>query len=177
MTHENLELDQFDWRLIAALQDDASLTNGSLAERVGLSASQVSRRRQRLEETGVVVGYRALINPLAVGLGVTVFIHVALDTHSRDNARRFRDLVRMTPAVLEAHALTGEADYLLKLAVSDLKELSTLVNEVFLPHESVARVRSEIVLETLKDTSGLPIAGKTGARRSVAGHLPESQTR
>jgi DNA-binding Lrp family transcriptional regulator len=157
MAHQNLELDGFDWRLIQALQDDASLTNAALAERIGLSASQASRRRQRLEESGVITGYRALIAPLAVGLGVTVFIHVALDTHSRDNARRFRDLVRLTPAVLEAHALTGEADYLLKLAVGDLKELSALVNEVFLPHESVARVRSEIVLETLKETSGLPL--------------------
>lgn len=167
MMHGRLELDPFDWRLVAALQDDASLTNAGLAERIGLSASQVSRRRQRLEENGVIQGYRALINPLAVGLGVTVFIHVALDTHSRDNARRFRDLVRMTPAVLEAHALTGEADYLIKLAVSDLKELSSLVNEVFLPHESVARVRSEIVLETLKDTSGLPLSAHAGARRAV----------
>lgn len=166
MMHDTAELDPFDWRLVAALQDDASLTNAALAERIGLSASQVSRRRQRLEESGVIQGYRALINPLAVGLGVTVYIHVALDTHSRDNARRFRDLVRLTPAVLEAHALTGEADYLIKLAVRDLKELSALVNEVFLPHESVARVRSEIVLETLKDTSGLPLAVQGGPRRA-----------
>lgn len=166
MTHEKSGLDPFDWRLVAALQDDASLTNADVAERIGLSASQVSRRRQRLEDSGVIEGYRALINPQAVGLGVTVFIHVALDTHSRDNAQRFRDLVRMTPAVLEAHALTGEADYLIKLAVGDLKELSTLVNDVFLPHESVARVRSEIVLETLKDTSGLPLAARGIQRRT-----------
>jgi DNA-binding Lrp family transcriptional regulator len=165
MVHDTDILDAFDWRLIAALQDDASLTNASLADRIGLSASQISRRRQRLEQNGVIGGYRALIDPLAVGLGVTVFIHVALDTHSRDNARRFRDLVRMTPAVLEAHALTGEADYLIKLAVGDLKELSTLVNDVFLPHESVARVRSEIVLETLKQTSGLPLPAPSAARR------------
>jgi len=160
MPHETIELDGFDWKLLGSLQDDGSLTNASLAERIGLSASQVSRRRQRLEQSGVIEGYRALIAPLTVGLGVTVFIHVALDTHSRDNARRFRDLVRLTPAVLEAHALTGEADYLLKLSVGDLKELSALVNDVFLPHESVARVRSEIVLETLKAPSGLPLPAR-----------------
>jgi DNA-binding Lrp family transcriptional regulator len=154
-----------DWKLLASLQDDGSRTNAAVAEEIGLSASQVSRRRQRLEEQGVIQGYRALIAPVAVGLTVTVFIHVALDTHSRDNARRFRDLVRATPSVLEAHALTGEADYLLKLAVGDLKELSALVNEVFLPHESVARVRSEIVLETLKETSGLPLPASPTPRR------------
>jgi DNA-binding Lrp family transcriptional regulator len=159
--HQSLTLDGFDWKLVAALQDDASLTNAALAERIGLSASQVSRRRQRLEQEGVIRGYRALLASEAVGLGMTVFVHVALGTHTRGNAQRFRDLVRMTPAVIEAHALTGEADYLIKLAVADLKELSVLVNEVLLPHESVARVRSEIVLETLKETSGLPL----GARR------------
>jgi DNA-binding Lrp family transcriptional regulator len=150
-------LDSFDWRLIDALQQDASLTNGALAEKVGLSASQISRRRQRLEEEGTIRGYRALIDPAAVGLGVTVFIHVALNTHSRDNARRFRDLVKLTPAILEAHALTGEADYLLKVAVGDLKELSRFVNEILMPHESVARVRSEIALETLKEPGLLPL--------------------
>jgi DNA-binding Lrp family transcriptional regulator len=157
MAHDMPALDAFDLRLLDALQRDASQTNGVLAEKIGLSASQVSRRRQRLEEEGTIRGYRALIEPAAVGLGVTVFIHVALNTHSRDNARRFRDLVRLTPAVLEAHALTGEADYLLKVAVGDLKELSLLVNEILLPHESVARVRSEIALETLKEPGLLPL--------------------
>ena len=152
-------LDTIDWRLLDALQKDASLTNGALAEIVGLSASQISRRRQRLEQEGVVTGYRALLDPNAIGLAVNVFIHVALDMHSRDNARRFRDLVRLTPSILEAHALTGEADYLLKVAVGDLRELSRLVNEVLLPHESVARVRSEIVLDTLKEPGLLPLAG------------------
>lgn len=150
-------LDLFDWRLLDALQQDASLTNAALAERVGLSASQVSRRRQRLEQDAVILGYRAALDPSTVGLGVIVFIHVALDTHSRDNARRFRDLVRLTPAILEAHSLTGEADYLLKVAVGDLKELARLVNEVLMPHESVARVRSEIALETLKEPGTLPL--------------------
>jgi DNA-binding Lrp family transcriptional regulator len=155
------QIDNFDWKLLSALQDNAALTNAALAEIIGLSASQVSRRRARLEENGIITGYRALLSPSAIGLGVTVFIHVALDTHSRDNARRFRDLIRLSPAILEAHALTGEADYLLKVAVSTLQDLSRLVNEVLLPHESVARVRSEIVLETLKEAGALPIARPT----------------
>lgn len=157
LAHDMTTLDTLDWRLLDALQRDASLTNAALAEQIGLSASQVSRRRQRLEQDGVIRGYRAALEPAAVGLGVIVFIHVALDTHSRDNARRFRDLVRLTPAILEAHALTGEADYLLKVAVGDLKALARLVNEILMPHESVARVRSEIALETLKEPGLLPL--------------------
>lgn len=154
---ETIELDHFDWRLLDVLQGDASLTNAALAERIGLSASQVSRRRLRLELAGIIRGYRADLDAPRLGLSVTVFIHVALNAHSRDNARRLRDLVRLTPAVLEAHALTGEADYLLKVVVADLRELSALVNDVLLPHEAIARLRSEIVLETLKDASNLPL--------------------
>lgn len=157
---DSVDLDGFDWRLLEALQADASLTNAGLAERIGLSASQASRRRQRLEEAGVIRGYRAELDPTQVGLPVTVFIHVALNTHSRDNARRFRDLVRLTPAILEAHALTGEADYLVKVVVADLRELAALVNDVLLPDESVARLRSEIVLDTLKEGSALPLPAR-----------------
>lgn len=152
-----ITLDPLDLKLLDALQENGAATNAVLAEAVGLSASQVSRRRQALEEAGVIRGYRAVLEPEAVSLGTTVFIHVALATHSRDNARRFRDLVRLTPAILEGYALTGEADYLLKVVVGGLKELSALVNDVLMPHESVDRVRSEVVLDVLKETSALPL--------------------
>lgn len=154
---EFVPLDSFDLRLLAALQEDGAMTNAVLADRVGLSSSQVSRRRQALEEAGVIKGYRVILEPEAVGLGMVVFIHVSLATHSRDNAQRFRDLVRTMPNVLEAYALTGEADYLLKVVTGGLKDLSSLVNETLLPHESVERVRSEVVLDILKETSALPL--------------------
>jgi len=149
--------DSFDLRILDALQRDSARTNADIGEKIGLSPSQVSRRRARLEEEGIIRGYRADIDGARLGFTLTVFIHVTLATHSRDNARRLRDLVRLTPAIQEAHALTGEADYLLKVAVAGLKELSDLVNEVLLPHEAVERVRSEIALETLKDSREWPI--------------------
>jgi DNA-binding Lrp family transcriptional regulator len=150
-------IDSFDHRILDALQRDSSRTNADIGEAIGLSPSQVSRRRARLEQEGVIRGYRAAIDGARLGFTLTVFIHVTLATHSRDNARRLRDLVRLTPAIQEAHALTGQADYLFKVAVAGLKELSDLVNEVLLPHEAVERVRSEIVLETLKDSREWPI--------------------
>jgi DNA-binding Lrp family transcriptional regulator len=88
---------------------------------------------------------------------VVAFLRVTLAAHSGDNARRFRDLVRITPEIIEAHAVTGGTDYLLKIAVADLKSLSKLVGETLLPHKSIARVQSEIVLESLKDERVLPI--------------------
>jgi DNA-binding Lrp family transcriptional regulator len=152
-----MTIDAADTRLLAALQANAALTNQQLAELVGLSASQVSRRRQALEDAGVIAGYAARLDRERLGFGVSVFIHVSLDSHSPDNSRRFGELVRRTAEIQEAHALTGESDYLLKVVARDLKDLARLINDVLLPHESVDRVRSEIVLETLKETSALPI--------------------
>ena len=157
MTQESITLDNADMRLLAALQDNGALTNQELADIVLLSASQCSRRRQRLEQAGVIRRYRADLDPAKVGFGVTVFIFVALATHSRSNSKRFRDLVATVATVQEAHALTGDSDYLLKVIVADLRALSVLVNEILLPHEAVERVRSSIVLETLKDEAKLPI--------------------
>ena len=158
MTAE-ITLDGFDLKILAALQADGRLSNQDLAERVHLSASQCSRRRSRLEERGIVRGYRAELAPALVGLGVTVFTRISLAAHSRDNARRFAELVQGLDCVLEAHALTGDSDYLLKMIVPDLQALSEIVNGALLPHESVAQVRSSVVLTTLKEGAPLPLAG------------------
>jgi len=86
-----------------------------------------------------------------------VFVQVTLATHSGDNAEKFRKLVTRLDEVQEAYATSGDTDYLLKIVVPDLKDLSVLVNEILLPHESVARVRSSIVLDRLKETASLPL--------------------
>jgi DNA-binding Lrp family transcriptional regulator len=152
-----MRMDAFDRKLAASLQGNGAQTNQELADAVGLSPSQISRRRQQLEADGVITGYEARLSPVKLGFGVRVFVHVTLARHSPQNSRRFADLVRLTPEIQEAHALTGDSDYLLKLAVRNLKELSVLINETLLPHESVDRVRSEIVLETLKESTALPL--------------------
>src|SRR6476660_9194347 len=120
-------MDEFDLKLLDALQDDGRLTNYDLAERVGLSASQCSRRRSALEEAGIIESYHAFLSAEALGLGIAVFIQVTLATHSPDNAKRFLDLILEVDEVQEAYSMTGEADYLLKLAVPDLKALSRIL--------------------------------------------------
>jgi len=157
--HGSVDLDAFDLRLLAALQEDGRLTNQQVGERIGLSPSQCSRRRTALEKTGLIRGYRAELDAGALGLTMLVFIQVTLNTHSGDNARRFRELVAGVAAVQEAYSMTGDADYLLKAVLRDLKDLSSLVNDVLLPHDSVARVRSSIVLDRLKETTTLPLRG------------------
>jgi len=152
-----IDVDAFDLRILAALQDDGRLTNQQLADVAGLSASQCSRRRMRLEEVQVISGYHADLAAEALGFGVIAFIHITLATHSPDNAKKFRALVGRTDDIQEAYSLTGDADYLLKAVLRDLKGLSDLVNNVLMPHPSVAHVRSSIVLDRLKETSRLPL--------------------
>ena len=152
-----IDVDGFDLKLLAALQDDGRLTNQQLADLAGLSASQCSRRRMRLEQDGVIAGYRADLHSEALGFNVIAFIHITLATHSPDNAEKFRALVQRTDAVQEAYSLTGDTDYLLKAVLRDLKSLSEIVNNVLMPHQSVAHVRSSIVLDRLKATSRLPL--------------------
>ena len=150
-------MDTFDLKLLSALQDDGRLTNNELAERVGLSASQCSRRRAALEQDGVIVGYHAALSAAALGLDVVVFVQVTLATHSPDNAKRFARLIDGLAEVQEAFSLTGEADYLIKIVVPDLASLARILSDVLLPHDSVAHVRSSVVLDRLKQKPQLPL--------------------
>ena len=154
---ESEEIDAFDRKILALLQVDGRLTNNDLSERVNLSPSQCSRRRQRLEEQGLIRFYRAVLDRERLGFPLVNIVSVTLATHNRDNARRFAELLARLPEVLEAHALTGEMDYFVKVVTPDLKSLAEFVNDVLLPHESVQHVKTSIVLQTLKETTELPL--------------------
>ena len=152
-----MSIDDFDRKIMAALQADGRLTNAELSERVNLSPSQCSRRRTRLEEEGFIQGYQAVLNREKLGYGFVNVITVTLATHNRDNAQKFARLIKNLPEVMEAHALTGEMDYIVKVVTPDLKALSEFVNDVLLPHESVQHVKTAIVLETIKESSAIPV--------------------
>jgi DNA-binding Lrp family transcriptional regulator len=160
-------MDDFDIKLLKALQDDGRLTNNQLAERIGLSASQCSRRRSALEDSGVIESYHAVLSAEAIGLDVLVFIQVGLATQSPDSGAAFVKLIESIEEVQEAFSLTGDADFLVKMAVPDLKTLSHILNDVLLPHRSVAHVHSYVVLNRVKQTTQLPlryVLGTQGAR-------------
>jgi DNA-binding Lrp family transcriptional regulator len=156
-------MDEFDLKLLNALQEDGRLTNNELADRIGLSASQCSRRRAALEGAGVIESYHAVLAAEAVGLDVLVFIQVGLATQSPDSAQAFVKLIGGMEEVLEAFSLTGEADYLVKMALPDLKALSGILG-VLLAHRSVAHVRSSVVLDRVKQTTRLPLRYSSEAR-------------
>lgn len=155
--HDPDGLDGFDLKLLAALQADGRLTNAELGERVGLSASQCSRRRIRLETIGVIQGYQAKLSSERLGFGLTALVQVTLAEHSRQNAAAFRAFLHGIDQVQEAYTLAGDSDYVLKIVVRELGDLAKLINDRFLPNPSISRIRSSIVLETLKSTSRIPL--------------------
>lgn len=149
-------LDPLDSRLLAEVQKDATLTHEVLGARLGLSASQAGRRRQRLEAEGYVTGYAARVSPERLGLTVQAFISVQMASQEPAAARALAGLVAARPEIISAWTLTGEADYLLRVWCADLPGLNRLIHQVLLPHPSVARVQSQIVMDQFKPDAPLP---------------------
>jgi DNA-binding Lrp family transcriptional regulator len=150
-------IDETDSRLLDEMQRDPMQTAQDLGARLNLSASQAARRRQRLEQDGVITGYTARLDPAKVGLTVHAFVQVQMAAHSVEAARSFASLITTLPQVTSCWTLTGEADYLLAVWCADLAALNVLIQQRLLPHPAVARVQSQIVMDRLKDNTGLPV--------------------
>jgi DNA-binding Lrp family transcriptional regulator len=128
-----------------------------LAEEAGVSASLVSRRLARLREAGVLKAVVGVLDPVSVGLTVAAIIRVRLRDHAAANVKAFRDMVaRMEEATL-CVMLTGEADYLVRIVARDLPHFQEIVQSKLLRCAAIAHMESSIVLETLKDTTALPL--------------------
>ncbi|MFV2035550.1 MAG: Lrp/AsnC family transcriptional regulator [Halocynthiibacter sp.] len=156
MRKSRTKLDQTDCRLLAALQRDAHLTAQELADLLHLSASQIGRRRQKLESEGYICGYSARLDPMSVGLSVQAFVQVQMVNHAPGAAKSFARLVGLRSEIVSAWILTGEADYLLRVFCIDLSALNKLIQDVLLPHQAVARVQSQIVMDQFKTDAPLP---------------------
>jgi Lrp/AsnC family leucine-responsive transcriptional regulator len=150
-------LDRTDLQLLAALQAGARLTNTELAERVHLSPSACLRRVQRLEREGVIAGYRAEVDPERLGLGLQAFVRVQLRHHDAASIAAFSTLVDGWDEVIACHALTGDMDYLLHVAVRDLEHFSRFLLDGLLNEAGVADVNSSFVLRRVKAFRGLPL--------------------
>lgn len=155
--HPASELDRIDLQLLAELQRSGRLTNAELAERVHLSPSACLRRVQRLERDGTIAGYRAEIDPERLGLGLQAFVRVQLRQHDAAAIAAFAALVEAWDEVVACHALTGDMDYLLQIAVRDLDHFSRFLLDRLLNQAGVADVNSSFVLRTVKAFRGIPL--------------------
>ena len=157
---ETVALDRIDLRLLADLQRDGRATNADIASRVNLSPSACLRRIQRLESSGVIVGYGARLDPEAIGLGLQAFVRVQLEKHGQAGIDRFAAAVQDWDEVVACHALTGDMDYLLHVVVSGLEHFSHFLLDHLLAQGDVGDVNSSFVLRTVKQARalGLPSA-------------------
>lgn len=162
---DDLLLDRYDLRLLAALQLNTHATHQVLGERIHLSASQVSRRIQRLQACGLVQAHVALLHPGLLGLDVVAISYITMARHSGNEGREFEAAIADFPEVLECFAVTGESDYILKLVAADLQELSDSVLQRLVRLPGVAHIRSNIVLKPIKSTTALPLSHLERPRR------------
>ena len=141
-------LDGFDWRILAALQDDARMSNIALAERVLLSPSQCARRLQRLEEAGVIRGYTAIVDASKLGFGFEAIAE--LYCADRTAPRDLLESVAGIPEVVSAVTVSGEPDAVLRVQVDDIRHLERLI-ETLRRRPNIVRTRTMIVLSVLVD--------------------------
>lgn len=154
---QTITFDRYDLALLDAVQRDGSATNATLGASVNLSASQISRRLQRLGESGLIAGYAALLDPMAVGLGVTAFAHVVLERHGTAQSDAFENAVSAMPEVMECYSVSGDADYFLRVVAPDLQAFSELMMKRVLRLPGVAHIKSNIALQKVKQTHVLPL--------------------
>lgn len=143
--------DETDRRILKELTADARITNNELAERVGLSASACLRRLRRLEETGVIKGYTALVDPTAEGFTMTAIASVRLSRQHEDEIQMFETAVRSWDEVLECHLVTGSRDYVLKVMSAGLEQYERFIKEKIARLKCVDTIETSFVMNTIKE--------------------------
>jgi DNA-binding Lrp family transcriptional regulator len=150
-------LDSHDRAILRLLQEDARITNASLAEKVSLSESACLRRVKALEESGMIQGYTAIIDQQKAGYPVNVFVSITLDRQSRPGMDAFENAVRDVPEVMECYLMTGEHDYLLRLVVQDLADFERVHSQHLTRLPQVVRVQSSFAMRSVTRSPVLPV--------------------
>lgn len=151
------EIDATGRRILAILQRDGRISNADLAARVNLSASACHRRVRRLEETGVIRDYVALLNRRKIGRQTMVFVEITLSGQADEVLEAFERAVRDIPDVLECHLMAGQADYLLKVVADDTEDFARIHRQYLAKLPGVAQMHSSFALRTVFRTTALPV--------------------
>ncbi|MGM0553684.1 MAG: Lrp/AsnC family transcriptional regulator [Pseudomonadota bacterium] len=158
MKPEPHRLDRYDRRILEILQDDASLSNQALAERVGLSPSPCLRRVRALEQAGILLSRVALLDRRSLGLELTALIHIGMDRHTPERFARFEETVAGYPEVQHCYLITGQAaDYMLQVVVPDMDAYQDFLLRRITRLEGVDSVHSSFVLRRVVDRTALPL--------------------
>lgn len=150
-------LDSIDLKILQEIQANARLTNSELATRVNLSASPCLARVKALEEAGVISQYVTLLDPLRIGLNVSVFIEIRLEQQIEKSLERFQNAIRNYPEVMECYLMTGDSDYLLRVVVPDIQALERFIIDELSKIPGVSNIKSSFALKQVKYQTALPL--------------------
>lgn len=153
----NNDLDAIDLKILAALQARARQSNVDLADGVGLSQSASLRRVKDLEDSGVITGYVATVDPAALGLGVSVFVSVTLERQIETALDVFASAIRQWPEVMECYLMTGDADYMMRVVVADLPAYERFLMDRLTRIEGIASIKSSFSLKQIVHRTALPM--------------------
>ena len=154
-----MEIDRYDRRILDELQRNGRISNQELAERIGLSPAPCLRRVRALEQSGLIPGYRALLDARQLGLSLMALIHISMDRHTPERFANFDKLVAELPEVMECLLITGQdADYQLKVVVRDMDAFQALLLERITRIEGVSGVHSSFVLRRVVDKTAFPLS-------------------
>ena len=154
---ETYQLDAVDRRILAALQEDASISHAALAERVGASTASCWRRIKALETAGVLTRTVRLVDAGKVGRGVNVLCHIRMRSHTAEGVEAFESFVRSRPEILECYSMSGDWDYLLHIVAQDVADYERVLMHGILDHEAIASSSSIFVLRRVKHTTAIPV--------------------
>jgi DNA-binding Lrp family transcriptional regulator len=153
----DVSLDDIDRAILRELQTDGRISNLDLSRRIDLSPPATHARVRRLERAGLIRGYVAIVDRESAGFDLLCFVSVEMQVHQYQGIETFRSHIRAMPEVLECHHLTGEYDYLLKVALRNRRDLERFVVEKLTPIPGIARIHTSLVLSEVKATTALPI--------------------
>lgn len=158
MTKQSIpNLDVIDFRILEELQRDGALSNVELARRVHLSPSPCLARVKTLESSGVISRYVALVNAARLGLGLSVFISISLKTQSKEALAEFERRIQEHDEVMECYLMTGDSDYLIRVAVADIGALEKFILEQLTPIPGIEKIRSSFALKQVRYKTALPL--------------------
>ncbi|SDB84678.1 Lrp/AsnC family transcriptional regulator [Acinetobacter boissieri] len=150
-------MDQIDRRILRELQQQGRLANNELAQKVGLSASPCLRRVKQLEDQGIIQNYVALLDPIKVNLGLTVFARIWLKEQSAQTVNQFVDAVKNLPEVLECQLMSGDCDFFMRIVTADLEAYRKFQIQHLNKIAAIQNIKTEIPLQNIKQSTALPI--------------------
>ena len=173
----NDALDATDWKILAALQEDARISNLELAKKVHLSPSPCLARVRRLEERGLISRYVTLLDGTALGLAVSVFIQVRLERQVEAALETFEKAIAERPEVMECYLMTGDSDYLIRVVVPDVRALEGFIVDFLSRVPGVGNIKSSFSLKQVKYKTALPLPASGAPARRSGSASPATGTR